>query len=802
MSKKSRRSGLYLLLVMLLLAGLTGCGKKSNNENAALAKENVYAYENIEVGDFGDNASIRHLSFDGERVYAYYDIYIYAEQESAASGAKVAASYPVVMPEVDGDMMVDPEYEYVPPQHINRIVSFLPDGSDVQQVDLQMTEEELNNNNSWIGFVAIKDGKIYVTREGYYEDYSDPEKPISESREELLCFGKDGNKLWSLPLTDLIRNEEAGEYYYISNLLVDTDGSVYLICNGDATKILAVDPNGAFQKEIPTGLGQDGYLHSASLTGEGSVLMLNTDANWTKMYASTLDLKTGTSGEKTELPGNITMYNVYPGVGEELLLVSNQGVFSFTIGDTEIKPKMNYVNSDLNISWMNQVAAIDETHFIGIYADAESYEQQIAVFTAVPPEEIPDKEVLVLGSYYLNSDVRTQVIKFNKASEKYRITVKDYSVYNTMDDYMAGYTQLNNDILAGRMPDIILANESIPVDNYIAKGLLADVGKLIEADEELSKESFLTNVFDAYSVNDVLYRVVPSFTVSTVVAKESLLGDYEGWNMEEFMAFVEKLPEETQVFGEITRSSFFYQIMRYCGTDFVDLATGKCAFDSDEFIRMLEFAKTVPEEITYGEDYDWTLYESQYRDDRTILMTANMYSIRDLNYQFYGQFGEEVTFIGFPCEDKNGSVVTANMSFVLSKDSSCPEGAWEFVRYYLTDEYQDTIQWEMPVNRDAFLKLANQATERPYYMNGDEKVEYDETIYINGEEIILPPMSQEQVDRIVSFIESVDKVSYYNEQIQNIIDEDAAPFFDGQKTAADAASVIQNRAQVYVNANR
>ena len=92
---------------------------------------------------------------------------------------------------------------------------------------------------------------------------------------------------------------------------------------------------------------------------------------------------------------------------------------------------------------------------------------------------------------------------------------------------------------------------------------------------------------------------------------------------------------------------------------------------------------------------------------------------------------------------------------------------------------------------------------RSYYMdeNGN-KVEYDETYYINGEEILLPQLTQEQVDRIVSFVESVNKRGYYNEAISNIISEEAGAYFSGQKSARDVAGVIQSRVQVYVNENR
>ena len=82
------------------------------------------------------------------------------------------------------------------------------------------------------------------------------------------------------------------------------------------------------------------------------------------------------------------------------------------------------------------------------------------------------------------------------------------------------------------------------------------------------------------------------------------------------------------------------------------------------------------------------------------------------------------------------------------------------------------------------------------------KEEYDDYFYMNGEEIKLDPLSQEQVERIVGFILSVDKCYYYNESIMNIINEEMDAFYTGQKTAQEVAKTIQNRAQLYVDENR
>ena len=109
----------------------------------------------------------------------------------------------------------------------------------------------------------------------------------------------------------------------------------------------------------------------------------------------------------------------------------------------------------------------------------------------------------------------------------------------------------------------------------------------------------------------------------------------------------------------------------------------------------------------------------------------------------------------------------------------------------------------MPIQMKYFREKAQEATQRPYYMDENgEKVEYDDYYYINDEEIKLEPMTQEEVDAVVDYIFSVNKCYYGNTDIANIISEEAAPYFNGQKSAQEAAKIIQSRAQIYVNERR
>ena len=59
-------------------------------------------------------------------------------------------------------------------------------------------------------------------------------------------------------------------------------------------------------------------------------------------------------------------------------------------------------------------------------------------------------------------------------------------------------------------------------------------------------------------------------------------------------------------------------------------------------------------------------------------------------------------------------------------------------------------------------------------------------------------LSDKDIEMIRNFIESTTNFTNYDRQIFDIVKEEAAPFFAGQKTAEDAARIIQSRARIYV----
>ncbi len=665
--------------------------------------------------------------------------------------------------------------------------------------------EEVWENSSYENYNIGADGNIYAIRRYYYENYS---TETYTQKDYITSWGMDGKLLRETELEG-IRSEE--EWSYINTMTVAQDGTVTLILSGDTPCKMTVDAQGNVSEKVPFS-EEVGKIFSnidrIIQKEDGTFLIVYYDENdYSKEFLATFDPATDKMGEPQPMPGNFSYagYNVMgTGTDFDLLCCNNSGVYTYKAGDEDCVQKMSFINSDLNISSFNSLVAVDENTFVGVFYEDYNNGLKAGRFTYVDPKDIPDKTVLVLAGSYIDGNMKKRVIEYNRNSDEYRIVVRSYDSLNSYDDWQAGYGQLNNDIITGNMPDILITT-GLPVENYVAKGLLEDVGSLIEKDEELSQTEFLQNIFDAFSVDGKLYYVIPNFNVSTLMGKSAIVGDRTSWTMAEMLELQNSLPEGTNMIGEMTRSGFFQTAMRFCGSDFVDVSTGKCDFDSQNFISMMEYAKTLPEELSedyFGEDY-WANYESQYRDGRTILSSLSISNIRDINYSVNGYFGEDVSYIGFPTENGKGSYAMANECYAISSRSKNTEAAWEFLRYYLTEEYQSSLQWGLPVQKKYFDENAKNALGRPFYIDEEgTKQEYDENFYLNGEAIVLDPLTQEQVDKVVSFILSIDKCYYYNEDIINIVNEEMDAFFTGQKSAQEVAKIIQNRAQIYVNENR
>ena len=785
---KKRKIISAVLAASLLLSacggGETSTSKTTETNKNAIFKEETNAFK-IEEGEISQIAVVGDTLYVEQYIYNYNMPQERAEEviEDAASSAAVseAAAVEEVVAE-DAEMIEEDVYNA--PTTMRKITSFSMDGNLKNSIS-----QEMQMNQGAGRFTADSEGNIYSVMYQYatYEGDDTTDKIYLES-----C-GADGSEKWKIRLNE---NLAEGEYFYVSGIYCNDQKQVIL----DSSRGIEIyDAAGSPVKIIEKGTVNDSRLLEIR---DGNYGFISSDGN--TAHIQTLDLQSGTFGEKVILPFNYYRYQVMSGLGYDIYLSDDYGIYGYNIGDAEITKVMDYISSDFASNYLYQSTFIDETTFIAYYYGDQGV--ILSKFVKVPPEEVVDKTELVVGCYYLDYKAKQKLIDFNKNNQEYRLNIRDYSMYDTMQDYSQGLTRLNADIVSGDVPDIMILNSQMPFESYAAKGVFADINTFLEKDEELKKEDLLPNILEALSSEDGLYRIAPSFTATTFAAKTADVGTEPGWTMDEALALLASKPEGTQLLSEITSSSFLYYTSWICGEQYVNWDTGECFFDSEGFIKTLEFAKTLPTEIDYSTVVDdesyWQEMEAQYRNGKTLLSLQYLSGFRDYNYAKQGVFGEDITLIGFPVDEGVGAGLSFSSPIAISALGDHQDVAWEFVKSFFTEEYQDTLEYEFPTRADSLRKLEEKAWEKPYYLdeNGN-KQEYDDYFYVNGMEIPVEPMTPEETKVLVDYLKSLDKLCIYDETLHNIITEETAGYFAGQKTAEEVAGVIQSRAKIYVNEN-
>lgn len=388
------------------------------------------------------------------------------------------------------------------------------------------------------------------------------------------------------------------------------------------------------------------------------------------------------------------------------------------------------------------------------------------------------RTVLTLAAVSNYVELKDRVIQFNKSSPDYFVVIKNYT--DGLDQSGLDWGEvtrrtlerLNVDLTAGKVPDLI-AGESLPIQQYAAKGYLEDLWPWIDSDPELARDQLMEHVLDCASLGGKLYTAGSSFTLNVLTAPASRIGDGSGYTLKDLMDLYDDMPEGSYILEAGKSPAAALQALSQSGESFVDWAGGTCSFDSSEFVRLLELCDRQPrEDPQYADHFLCDDGGAALREGRQLLCRDYIYNMdtflanearcggpdalwdylgmlraKGANMSYttsnltvadnvvHGALKDEryASFLQFPTGGGGTSAGSFELSDLVVMPAACPnkEGAWSFIRQLLLPGgslYPDGTNWDgsaayfyrnFPINKADFETKMVQEME-PRYYGGDD----------------------------------------------------------------------------------
>ena len=763
---KCKKRVLTLLLALCMLLSLAACGSKNAEDDTRQLSATVYVPEflSLDLDILGKNYNLSGgFPLDGGEPT---EMKSFQSGSTEEDGTEVHRNFNSLRTGIDGSLWLEEStYSYV--------------------FDLPKDFDEET------------DSKYNYTTDTVRKEYQ-------------VQLDSTGTEITRIDTSDL--QEKAGvEGRYQNGLLVDKDGDIFIT---DSQKIVVLDSSMNVRFTVEDSNMRGGSLVELSDGSIGATVYVTDAANQsTTAQLRTIDKTAKGWAEKSyDLPFNAS-YNLYSGGGDYLFYYMNgDALYGYRAEAEEGKP-----NEQRLLSWLESDINADNISFFSFLSDGrvvvmtESWyggndDITLAILTETDRSELPEKTTLTYATMGIGSDERSRILEFNRNSSTHRIQITDYSEYSTEDDYTAGITKLNTEILAGKVPDIISVN-SLPIRQYGAKGILEDLWPYIENDTEIGgREGIMERVFQAAEQDGKLYQVFDTFAISTVIGSRKQLGDRTTWTMAELKEALASMPEGCAIFGEWdTKESMLNTLLRMNLDSYVNWQTGECGFDSDSFKSVLEFCNSFPMEYT-PVDGEYDDENSRISEGRQMLSRETLSGFENIQlnqaifggaealntfYLDYSSYpptvsdvpvktdwgysdaqnrvkpGQYLTYIGYPREDgRCGSAFEINSGLAMSSSCKDKEGAWQFMRELLLpwepaseDEQWGWNHWGFAANKEQFEKNAAEAMKVEYMTDGEgnpildlngDPIQESSTGYGMGDLMVnIQATSQEEYDQVM-----------------------------------------------------
>lgn len=780
MQKAIWKKFIAIIMSAAMLFTMTGCGKKGDSSESGQAEADTkeMTYEGSELTISGMEGEPDSYFIKNDRIYIQTCQKIGDDGSSKENDEGKSNE----ISEETG------EESYVEETMIYRLYTVNLDGNDLQEIPINLQEDE------YISALLVgKDGSLT-----YMTSYNEK---IEEAYNELIKIDANGNELMRENITESLK---MGENTHVSSIVEDAKENVVVVSE---QKVYILDKNFKSVGEVEREEGH--HVIDTALTKDGEIVCVDEDylSSQISMQVRILDVEGRKWGEPLKLDASGFSGNDYimDGSGYDFYYKDDFGIYGYDLTSEKGTKLMDYTASCLTSEDADGIVPMGDGKFIGITYDYAKEEGKpgLVVYSKADPSTLANKKTITYGALMVSDDVNRAVMAFNRTNKDYQIVFK----YVNEED---SYTRMLADVTAGNIPDIIdISNFPLSADQCVAKGLLEDLTPYYEKDSELKTDDIIDSVLEAMKTDEKLYYIVPGFSINTIVGKTKDVGDGTGWTFDELKALLKEKGEDVSLFDtQASKSEILDSLLEIA--DFVDWQSGECSFDSQDFKDILEICndKGLNEEVEMSDAEiieEVNSLPSRLREGKILLREGNSLVMEDVQKDKQ-IFGEDITYIGYPNREKQGSYFQFARQIGIYSESGVKDEAWEFIRTFMTKEYQGKIMnsYCTPTRKDCFdLQIkAKMATEAYTDEFGQEIEPLKDSWNWGSVEMELKPLSQEEVDMYVNLVNNAKKNDGFDEEIMTIVIEEAQAYFAGKKSLDKTADIIQRRVTTYVNEQR
>lgn len=325
--------------------------------------------------------------------------------------------------------------------------------------------------------------------------------------------------------------------------------------------------------------------------------------------------------------------------------------------------------------------------------------------------------------------------------------------------------------------DIIYTDNETCTEMAFA-GRLADLYPYIDADPSFGRENFFTNIAAGAEHCGRLVSTFSGFSIDTVLGASSLVGDSCSWTYEEFRDAWGRLGWGTDAFDVYTTREDILKACLKADLSYIvsyDNAEREYNIDTDRLSQLTWFCDNFPESF----DYSGRILNAGDATDmriagrRQMLLPFTLGSFDDVIICGY-EFGEEVSFIGYPSQQGCGSVLEIStldpgMNFSVTESCGSKDAAWKFIRRFFTGAYQTQMYKSgrfLPSDRRCFERGLKAAMSGEYAVDKKGELVHDKngdlifvslgSMYLSDfSEVRYYPVSEQRAAAFRTLVETV-----------------------------------------------